>query len=180
MDQRIPIPSQIINGQNKRKHVSFYICWHQNYNGFSIQLVLLHVIIFVMAIQAFHGSACCFHSQFLHFSSSTTASSLFLASKRSQSCPSTRKSLKLKCSSSGNNGDQVSFCVNGVSQLCFLKLCLKLFVGSSAGLSSGCSSFCRRWILFQWRQFFQKWVDHGPWMCGKQAHMTCIIGINFL
>jgi len=44
-----------------------------------------------------------------------------------------------------------AFCVNGVSQFCLLKLCFKLFVSSSAGLSSGCSSFCWWWILFQWR-----------------------------
>lgn len=44
-----------------------------------------------------------------------------------------------------------AFCVNGVSQFCLLKLCFKLFVSSSAGLSSGCSSFYWRWILFQWR-----------------------------
>ncbi|KAG5054692.1 hypothetical protein JHK85_007202 [Glycine max] len=59
-----------------------------------------------MTLQAFHGSACCFRSHLLHFSSSTASSPPFLASRRFQSCPSTRKSLKLNCSSSGNNGDQ--------------------------------------------------------------------------
>ncbi|KAL2319401.1 hypothetical protein Fmac_028370 [Flemingia macrophylla] len=58
-----------------------------------------------MALQAFHGSACCFHSHLLH-SSSTTASSPFLGSRRFQPCPSARKPLKLSCSSRGNNGDQ--------------------------------------------------------------------------
>ncbi|KOM58489.1 hypothetical protein LR48_Vigan11g152300 [Vigna angularis] len=58
-----------------------------------------------MALQAFYGSACCFHSHLLHTSSSTTASPPFLAARRFQSCPS-RKSLKLNCSSSGNNDDQ--------------------------------------------------------------------------
>ncbi|TKY68788.1 Haloalkane dehalogenase [Spatholobus suberectus] len=59
-----------------------------------------------MALQAFHGSACCFHSHPHSSSSSSTASPPFPASRRFPSCPSTRKSLKLNCSSSGNNGDQ--------------------------------------------------------------------------
>ncbi|XP_020227606.1 2-hydroxy-6-oxo-6-(2'-aminophenyl)hexa-2,4-dienoic acid hydrolase isoform X2 [Cajanus cajan] len=58
-----------------------------------------------MAIQAFHSSACYFHSHLLH-SYSTTAYPPFLASRRFQLCPSARKPLKLSCSSSGNNGDQ--------------------------------------------------------------------------
>ncbi|XP_027335448.1 uncharacterized protein LOC113849620 isoform X3 [Abrus precatorius] len=60
-----------------------------------------------MAIQAFHGSSCCFRSHlYSSFSSSTTASPSLLATRRFQSYASTRKSLKLNCSSSGNNDDQ--------------------------------------------------------------------------
>ncbi|CAJ1948724.1 unnamed protein product [Sphenostylis stenocarpa] len=73
--------------------------------SFSNHCLLLHAII-LMALQAFYGSACCFHSHLLHSSSSTTVSPPFLSARRFQSCPSTRKSLKLNCSSSGNNDDQ--------------------------------------------------------------------------
>ncbi|KAL3027947.1 hypothetical protein AAZX31_03G085500 [Glycine max] len=100
---------------DKTKHVSFLCCFGIKTNGLSVKLLSrsfplnqnqpLHVII-AMTLQAFHGSACCFRSHLLHFSSSTASSPPFLASRRFQSCPSTRKSLKLNCSSSGNNGDQ--------------------------------------------------------------------------
>uniref|UniRef100_A0A0R0KSQ8 AB hydrolase-1 domain-containing protein n=1 Tax=Glycine max TaxID=3847 RepID=A0A0R0KSQ8_SOYBN len=101
---------------DKTKRVSFLCCFGIKTNGLSVKLLSrsfplnqnqpLHVII-AMTLQAFHGSACCFRSHLLHFSSSTASSPPFLASRRFQSCPSTRKSLKLNCSSSGNNGDQV-------------------------------------------------------------------------
>ncbi|KAG5042920.1 hypothetical protein JHK87_006835 [Glycine soja] len=100
---------------DKTKRVSFLCCFGIKTNGLSVKLLSrsfplnqnqpLHVII-AMTLQAFHGSACCFRSHLLHFSSSTASSPPFLASRRFQSCPSTRKSLKLNCSSSGNNGDQ--------------------------------------------------------------------------
>lgn len=35
-----------------------------------------------------------------------------------------------------------------------LKLCFQPLVSFGVGLSAGCSSFCWRWFLFQWRYFF--------------------------